>query len=57
MNAGSFRRLHADSGQMILLITHDRTGADAAGRLVTMRDVRVVDAHDLAAVGASAAAD
>jgi putative ABC transport system ATP-binding protein len=37
-----FRRLHAD-GQTILLVTHDRSVADAADRVVTMRDGRVVD--------------
>ena len=39
-----FRRLHDDSGQTILLITHDQPVADAASRLVRMRDGRVVDA-------------
>ncbi len=38
-----FRRLHTDSGQTIVLITHDRLVADAASRLVRMRDGRVVD--------------
>lgn len=38
-----FRRLHDDSGQTILLITHDQPVADAASRLVRMRDGRVVD--------------
>ena len=38
-----FRRLHGDSGQTILLITHDQPVADAASRLVRMRDGRVVD--------------
>jgi len=38
-----FRRLHADSGQTIVLITHDRSVAGAASRLVRMRDGRVVD--------------
>ena len=38
-----FRRLHADSGQTIVLITHDQPVADAATRLVRMRDGRVVD--------------
>jgi len=38
-----FRRLHADSGQTIVLITHDRSVAEAASRLVRMRDGRVVD--------------
>jgi len=39
-----FRRLHDDSGQTILLITHDQPVADAAERLVRMRDGKVVDA-------------
>ncbi len=38
-----FRRLHADSGQTIVLITHDHSVAAAASRLVRMRDGRVVD--------------
>jgi putative ABC transport system ATP-binding protein len=38
-----FRRLHEDSGQTILLITHDQPVADAAERLVRMRDGRIVD--------------
>jgi putative ABC transport system ATP-binding protein len=38
-----FKRLHRDSGQTILLITHDQPVADAASRLVRMRDGRVVD--------------
>jgi putative ABC transport system ATP-binding protein len=37
-----FRRLHA-GGQAILLVTHDRDVADAADRIVHMRDGRVVD--------------
>jgi putative ABC transport system ATP-binding protein len=37
-----FRRLRRD-GQTILLITHDQPVADAAERLVRMRDGRVVD--------------
>ena len=37
-----FRRLH-DGGQTILLVTHDQPVADAAGRLVRMRDGIVVD--------------
>ena len=45
-----FRRLHAD-GQTILLVTHDQPVADAAQRLVRMRDGRVVDdgLHDAGA--------
>ena len=38
-----FRRLHGDSGQTIVLITHDQPVADAATRLVRMRDGRVID--------------
>ena len=38
-----FRRLHSDSGQTIILITHDRPVAEAASRLVRMRDGRIVD--------------
>ncbi len=38
-----FRRLHDDSGQTILLITHDQPVADAASRIVRMRDGRVID--------------
>ena len=37
-----FRRLHAD-GQTILLVTHDQPVADAASRIVRMRDGRVID--------------
>jgi len=37
-----FRRLHAD-GQAILMVTHDREVADAADRIVTMRDGRIDD--------------
>jgi putative ABC transport system ATP-binding protein len=36
-----FRRLHAD-GQTILLVTHDERVADAAARVVRMKDGRVV---------------
>jgi putative ABC transport system ATP-binding protein len=36
-----FRRLHAD-GQTILLVTHDQPVADAAQRIVRMRDGKVV---------------
>jgi putative ABC transport system ATP-binding protein len=38
-----FRRLHDESGQTVLLITHDQPVADAASRLVRMKDGRVVD--------------
>ena len=37
-----FRRLHA-GGQTILLVTHDQPVADAAERIVRMKDGRVVD--------------
>jgi putative ABC transport system ATP-binding protein len=37
-----FRRLHAD-GQAILMVTHDREVADAADRIVSMRDGRIED--------------
>ncbi len=36
-----FRRLHA-SGQTILIVTHDRPVAEAANRIVLMRDGRMV---------------
>jgi putative ABC transport system ATP-binding protein len=38
-----FRRLHQDSGQTVLLITHDRPVAEAADRIVLMRDGKVDD--------------
>jgi putative ABC transport system ATP-binding protein len=53
-----FRRLHA-GGQTILLVTHDQPVADAAQRIVRMRDGRVVDSgspgetHDTASVVAA----
>jgi putative ABC transport system ATP-binding protein len=40
-----FRRLHR-SGQTILMVTHDQPVADAAHRIVRMRDGRVVDAGE-----------
>jgi putative ABC transport system ATP-binding protein len=40
-----FRRLH-QGGQTILLVTHDQPVADAAERLVRMRDGRVLDPAD-----------
>jgi putative ABC transport system ATP-binding protein len=53
-----FRRLHHDSGQTILLITHDQPVADAAQRIVRMLDGRIVDdgqAGEGVAAGAVAA--
>src|SRR5881398_3501350 len=50
-----FRRLHS-GGQAILLVTHDQKVADAASRIVRMRDGRVEgqdDDDETAAVGAS----
>jgi putative ABC transport system ATP-binding protein len=38
-----FRRLHQERGQTILLVTHDQPVADAAQRIVRMKDGRVVD--------------
>jgi len=40
-----FRRLH-QSGQTILMVTHDQPVADAAHRIVRMKDGRVVDAGE-----------
>jgi putative ABC transport system ATP-binding protein len=40
-----FRRLHA-GGQTILLVTHDQHVADAADRIVAMRDGRLPDEDD-----------
>jgi putative ABC transport system ATP-binding protein len=37
-----FRRIH-EVGQTILLVTHDQPVADAAERIVRMRDGKVVD--------------
>ena len=37
-----FKRLHANQ-QTILLVTHDQPVADAAGRLVRIRDGVVID--------------
>ncbi len=50
-----FRRLHA-GGQSILLVTHDQRVADNAGRIVQMRDGRVLDRDELGAVPATGAA-
>ncbi len=49
-----FRRLHDDTGQTILLITHDQPVADAASRLVRMKDGRVIDDGIATAVGSTA---
>jgi putative ABC transport system ATP-binding protein len=49
-----FERLHAQ-GQTILLVTHDQPVADAAARIVRMKDGRVVDDGLGADVVASAA--
>jgi putative ABC transport system ATP-binding protein len=50
-----FRRLHDDTGQTILLITHDQPVADAASRLVRMKDGRVID-DGIATAGSPASA-
>ncbi len=42
-----FRRLHAD-GQAILMVTHDQEVADAADRIITMRDGRIDDGSSAA---------
>ena len=47
------RRLHA-SGQTIILVTHDPAVADAAGRVVRMRDGRIVSADVASSVPAPA---
>jgi putative ABC transport system ATP-binding protein len=47
------RRLHA-SGQTIILVTHDPAVAEAAGRVVRMRDGRIVSSDVPSAVTASA---
>jgi putative ABC transport system ATP-binding protein len=52
-----FRRLHDDNGQTILLITHDQPVADAASRLVRMRDGRIVDDGQGGAATTSTAAE
>ena len=49
-----FRRLHDDSGQTILLITHDQPVADAASRIVRKKDGSVVDDGLAAEVTAAA---
>jgi putative ABC transport system ATP-binding protein len=50
-----FKRLHAD-GQTILLVTHNDEVAEAADRIVRMRDGRVEDEGLAEAVGAGAGA-
>jgi putative ABC transport system ATP-binding protein len=47
------RRLHA-SGQTIILVTHDPAVADAAGRIVRMRDGRIVSSDVPSSVPAPA---
>jgi ABC-type lipoprotein export system ATPase subunit len=37
-----FARLHRDGGQTIILVTHDPTVAQAAQRVVTLRDGAIV---------------
>ncbi|MEO8696857.1 MAG: ABC transporter ATP-binding protein [Acidimicrobiales bacterium] len=49
-----FERLHAQ-GQTILLVTHDQPVADAAARIVRMKDGRVVDDGLEMSAGATAA--
>lgn len=49
-----FRRLHRDSAQTIVLITHDQPVAAAAQRIVRMRDGRITDPG---VVASEAAAD
>jgi putative ABC transport system ATP-binding protein len=49
-----FRRLHS-GGQAILLVTHDQTVADAAERIVLMRDGRIEDDGTALAAGAPSA--
>jgi putative ABC transport system ATP-binding protein len=46
------RRLHA-SGQTILLVTHDPAVADAAGRIVRMRDGRITETVTTATAAAA----
>ena len=47
-----FRRLH-EGGQTIVMVTHDQPVADAAGRIVRMKDGRVIDDGLTAASGAA----
>jgi putative ABC transport system ATP-binding protein len=49
-----FRRLHA-GGQTILLVTHDQHVADAADRVLEMRDGRLAGAEDAESVTAATA--
>jgi putative ABC transport system ATP-binding protein len=46
------RRLHA-SGQTIILVTHDPAVADAAGRIVRMRDGRITESVTTASTAAA----
>jgi putative ABC transport system ATP-binding protein len=46
-----FGRLHRDSGQTIVVITHDQPVADAAQRVVKMRDGRIFDEAPAAIAG------
>jgi putative ABC transport system ATP-binding protein len=50
------RRLHA-SGQTIILVTHDPAVAQAAGRIVRMRDGRIVDPAATTEDGAAASTE
>ena len=50
-----FSRLHAD-GQTIVMVTHDQPVADAAQRIVRMRDGRVIDDGERAPLADSAGA-
>ncbi len=38
-----FRRLNEDHGQTILMITHNREAAETAGRILRMKDGRIVE--------------
>jgi putative ABC transport system ATP-binding protein len=49
------RRLH-QAGQTIILVTHDQAVADAASRIVTMRDGRIVNSTVASAAAAPAQA-
>src|SRR5690348_16328025 len=47
------RRLH-QAGQTIILVTHDQAVADAASRIVTMRDGRVINSTVASGAGTAA---